>query len=277
LRLKNSRIKIIIFLFLGVMAGFAQQNTLILNEWEYFEMPGLNVMIFHDIYPEGHQGGISIIQNGVRVASNGDIRLEAAPGQWQPVPAVGKRSVDFEKQLVSVYCTYPDPRRNRTGYNPIDYPDLSFGYDVNVSVESTSVRISVDLEEALPAEWIGKIGFNLELFPGGLFGKSYLMNEQVGIFPRLFNGPLIKNEDGTLEDKPLAEGSHSATVAYGVNRADWSYIPGGVISGTALIRPDLPELKEWPFFWQQNKYVIGGVASNFMFLVLAAKQLLENE
>ena len=25
-------------------------------------------------------------------------------------------------------------------------------------------------------------------------------------------------------------------------RADWSYIPGGVISGTALIRPDFPEL-----------------------------------
>lgn len=41
-------------------------------------------------------------------------------------------------------------------------------------------------------------------------------------------------------------------VAYGVNRADWSYIPGGVISGTALIRLDLPELKVWPFFWQQT-------------------------
>ena len=35
-------------------------------------------------------------------------------------------------------------------------------------------------------------------------------------------------------------GAHSATVAYGFNRADWTYIPGGVISGTALIRPDLP-------------------------------------
>src|SRR5205085_3045704 len=33
-------------------------------------------------------------------------------------------------------------------------------------------------------------------------------------------------------------GSRSATTAYGFNRADWSYIPGGVVSGTALIRPD---------------------------------------
>jgi hypothetical protein len=68
-------------------------------------------------------------------------------------------------------------------------------------------------------------------------------------------------------------GSKSLTVAYGVNRADWSYIPGGVASGTGIIRPDLPELKTWPFFWQQTEYVMGGGAENFMFLVLAVDKL----
>lgn len=68
-------------------------------------------------------------------------------------------------------------------------------------------------------------------------------------------------------------GAHSATVAYGFDRADWTYIPGGVISGTALIRPDLPELKVWPYFWQQTEYVMGGGATRYMFLVLAADQL----
>jgi hypothetical protein len=68
-------------------------------------------------------------------------------------------------------------------------------------------------------------------------------------------------------------GAHSALVAYGVNRADWSFIPGGVISGTALIRPDLPELKIWPFFWNQTEYVMGGGSTNYMFLVLAADRL----
>lgn len=68
-------------------------------------------------------------------------------------------------------------------------------------------------------------------------------------------------------------GSESVTVAYGVNRADWSYIPGGVASGTALIRPDLPEMKVWPFFWQQTEYVMGGGATNYMFLVLAVHDL----
>jgi endoglucanase len=69
-------------------------------------------------------------------------------------------------------------------------------------------------------------------------------------------------------------GARSTTVAYGINRADWSYIPGGVSSGTALIRPDFPELLDWPYLWQQQEYVMGGGATNFMFLVLAANQLL---
>lgn len=69
-------------------------------------------------------------------------------------------------------------------------------------------------------------------------------------------------------------GACSATVAYGVNRADWSYTPGGVISGPALIRPDFPELKEpWPYLWQQTEYVISG-AANYIFCVVAADRML---
>ena len=71
-------------------------------------------------------------------------------------------------------------------------------------------------------------------------------------------------------------GAQSATVAYGANRADWSYIPGGVISGTALIRPDFPELLTFPFLWQQTEYVLGGGSSHYMFLVLAAQHLLKS-
>lgn len=69
-------------------------------------------------------------------------------------------------------------------------------------------------------------------------------------------------------------GAVSATTAYGANRADWSYIPGGVISGTALIRPDFPELLTSPYLWQQTEYVLGGGSSHYMFLVLAARKLL---
>jgi endoglucanase len=68
-------------------------------------------------------------------------------------------------------------------------------------------------------------------------------------------------------------GAHSLTVAYGANRDDWSYIPGGVASGTALIRPDLPELKVWPYLWQQTEYVMGGGAADFLILAMAADRL----
>lgn len=71
-------------------------------------------------------------------------------------------------------------------------------------------------------------------------------------------------------------GANSITIGYGLNRADWSYIPGGVSSGTSLIRPDFPELLKFPYLWQQKEYVLGGGSSNYLFLVLAAKALASN-
>jgi hypothetical protein len=69
-------------------------------------------------------------------------------------------------------------------------------------------------------------------------------------------------------------GARSLTIAYGTNRADWSYIPGGMASGPNLIRPDFPELKDdFPFLWQQAEYVMPGAAS-YIFCVLAADALL---
>jgi hypothetical protein len=69
-------------------------------------------------------------------------------------------------------------------------------------------------------------------------------------------------------------GAKSLTTAYGFNRADWSHIPGGSASGTALIRPDFPELKTWPYFWQQTEYVLGRGTTDYLLLVLAADQVL---
>jgi hypothetical protein len=169
-------------------------------------MTGLNVMLAHDFYPESHQGGVGIIQNGLRVATNGDLRLEPAPGQWQPVPKVGTRMVDREKQEISVRMSYPDPEKDRKGFNPIIYPDLHFSYTLKVRPEGKSFRIIVDLDEPLPAAWIGKVGFNFELFPGILFGKSYYMDTVFGIFTQQANGPMFQDSDDELQIVPMAEG-----------------------------------------------------------------------
>ncbi|MBS1935774.1 MAG: glycoside hydrolase family 9 protein [Bacteroidetes bacterium] len=72
-------------------------------------------------------------------------------------------------------------------------------------------------------------------------------------------------------------GAHSMIPAYGFNRADWSYIPGGIASGTALIRPDFPELLPFPYLWQQGEYVLGGGTTDYLFLVLAANKVLNEK
>lgn len=183
----------------------APTRTLVINQQEYLEMRGLNVMLAHDFYPEGHQGGVGIIQNGMRVATNGDLRLSATPGQWQPIPAVGKRQVDRATQEISVRMSYPDEKNNRKGFNPIAYPDLKLGYTVKVKPDGNAFRILVDLEEPLPENWVGKVGFNLELFPGYLFDKSYELGGAFGTFPRQPTGP-GEFVEGEYQTAPLGTG-----------------------------------------------------------------------
>lgn len=169
-------------------------ENLQINEKDYFEKQGLNVMVFNDIYPDGHQTGVSIIQHGLRVAANGDLRLEVSPGQWSPVPAGGDIKVDKASQTISQTLSYPDDKKNKKGFNPIDYPDFKFSYNVNVTaLKGNSFKVSVDLEKPLPSEWVGKVGFNFELFPGHLFGKGWLMDDSSGIFPVQPNGPILKD------------------------------------------------------------------------------------
>jgi hypothetical protein len=133
------------------------------------------------------------------------------------MPVAGAQSVDAAAQTVSQVLSYPDPSKNRTGFNPIDYPDLEFTYRVRVTPigDGSSFKISVDLEKPLPRAWEGKVGFNFELFPGDLFGKTWLMagpdgRESGGLFARQADGPMSGEGGGIAA--PMAEGK-SLTVA----------------------------------------------------------------
>jgi hypothetical protein len=195
-----------IFLIISCNTNNYSKNKLVINDRNYFELPGLNVMVFEDIYPEGHQGGVGIIQHNVRVATNGDLRLEPTPGQWQPIPKVGPRTVDRKANLIKVKLWYPDSSINRKGYNPVLYPDLRFSYTVNVKGEEDRFIITVDLDKALPSEWYGKVGFNLELYPAALFGKTWIMDQKNGIFTRQPNGPVTLDAGQENQAVPFAVG-----------------------------------------------------------------------
>jgi len=104
-----------------------------------------------------------------------------------------------------------------------------------------------------------------QAFPG-IFSKDYLLNA--------INFVLGCHPGSNTSSFVSGVGAESMIPAYGFNRADWSYIPGGSSSGTALIRPDFPELLKFPYLWQQGEYVLGGGTSDYLFLILAADKML---
>ena len=200
-----------------------QPLQLQINDEGYYELQSLNVMVFDDFYPEGHQGGLTIVQFGKRVAANGDVRIEPTPGQWSPVPVVGKRNVDKKNGIIEVELWYPDSSKNRKGFNPIDYPDLTFKYKIKTEAVGQSIKLTVDLEKPLPKEWENKVGFNLELFPGQYFGEGYLMDGKAGLFPRQANGPLYKDTEGNLQSEPMAVGKQ-LIVAPGIKEKEIKFV-----------------------------------------------------
>ena len=78
----------------------------------YFQNAGVSVMAFSDFYAAGHQSGVSILMHGHRVATNGDVRFEQTPGQWQPVPRQVSREITDGKIVTRL--AYPDSSRHET-------------------------------------------------------------------------------------------------------------------------------------------------------------------
>lgn len=196
----------------------------------YFQNRGVDVMAFDDIYPEGHQSGISVIMHGNRVATNGDIRFEQTPGQWQPVPKQGERELDDAANTITTTLGYPDTSRHLNGFNPMIYPDFEFNYKVIVKGEGTSVKVTVDLDRPIPEKFVGKICFDLELFPGALFGKPWIMDNRQGIFPEQPNGPIM-----ALSPNYMHTGNYGQTDA----KADMKHLSGDNKGYNPMIADDL--------------------------------------
>lgn len=171
-----------------------KKTGFVLNgETGYFENQGVNVMAFDDIYPEGHQAGVSVLMHGRRMATNGDLRFEPTPGQFQPIPRQEERKLCPEENAVSAFLRYPDTekhlRQGRGASTPLIYPDYPFSYEVRVQGGPDGVTVTVNLDQPIPERYAGRLSFNLEMFPGELIGRPYLMDGQAGVFPPQPNGP----------------------------------------------------------------------------------------
>ena len=167
------------------------------SEQGTLESHGLTVLLFHNAYHSvfGDQkmSGVEIILHEQRIATNGDVRLSPTPEQWDPIPEFKERKHGPGENELTAYCTYAGR-------------DLS--YHVNVQPEKDGFRVTVDLDKALPAELADKAGFNLEFLPSSYFGKTFLMDEAPGIFPRHPDGPMNQEADGSAQPTALATGKH---------------------------------------------------------------------
>jgi endoglucanase len=62
-----------------------------------------------------------------------------------------------------------------------------------------------------------------------------------------------------------------------MNRADVSFILGGIVPIIFILVPDFPINKEdWPFLWGENEYVVN-LAASYIFLVNAVDELLQKQ
>ena len=78
--------------------NFVSGQNLILNDLEYFETQGVNVLVYNNLFTGGFNdektAGIELIHHGVRTAQGGAVRLSNTPEQWDLVPAIPTRKVN---------------------------------------------------------------------------------------------------------------------------------------------------------------------------------------
>jgi len=183
---------------LAVLAGplvplFASE--LEISENDALESHGLSIFLFHSLYHSvfGDQkmSGLEIIFHEQRIATNGDVRLSPTPAQWDAIPQFQSRTHGQQPNELIANCSYAN---------------LGLSYHLEVQPEETGIRVAVQLDKPLPAELVGKAGFNLEFLPTAYFGKSYLVDAKAGLFPRHPDGPMQREADGTIWPHPLAGG-----------------------------------------------------------------------
>lgn len=169
-----------VLVLLLATSNYAWCQELKLNDLEYFETQGVNVLVYNNLFTGGFNdeknAGIEIIHHGVRTAQGGAVRLSSTPEQWDLVPEIPSRKVD---------------RASKSIETTLRYKDYDFDSRVVVTAKGKGVEIAVYLDKPVPQTLEGKAGFNLEFLPSQYWGKTYLMDGRYNRFPRYVVGNTI--------------------------------------------------------------------------------------
>ena len=162
---------LIVFLFLA--ATLCRAQDLQLNDREYFERQGVNILVFSNSFNGGFNdeknSGIEIIHHGVRTVQGGAVRLNNTPEQWDLVPKMTSRNVNREQGSIEV---------------GMRYDDYDFDSRVVVTARGKAVEIAVWLDKPVPEKLAGEAGFNLEFLPSQYWLKTFSMDGRLGRLPR---------------------------------------------------------------------------------------------
>ncbi|WP_448659932.1 glycoside hydrolase family 9 protein [Sphingomonas sp. CJ99] len=161
----------------------AQQTELTLSDQEYLEARGVNWLVFSNwydgLFADAKHSGVELIQQGVRTATNGDVRLSATPGQWDPIGRLVERKVDKATGAIEAV---------------LEYPEHNFRYRIIGTPAGKAMRLQVVLDQPLPEALAGKAGFNLEFLPSAYFHRSYLADGRGGTFPAYPRSAMVAGE-----------------------------------------------------------------------------------
>ncbi|MDR1331038.1 MAG: glycoside hydrolase family 9 protein [Tannerella sp.] len=184
----------------GGMSTSVSSQDLALNDSGYFEARGLNVMVFSNWYDgsfdDAKISGVEIIHHGIRTVTNGDVRLNPTPGQWDAIPEFVERKVDRDNGRIEAV---------------LKYSKYDFQYTIRGEARDGGVYISVHTEQLVPAALEGIAGLNLEFLPAAYFGKSFITDrlapgtQETGVFP-LYPSSDMGAIHGETEPLPLASG-----------------------------------------------------------------------
>ena len=164
--------RLLLMLLTAATIGHAQ-NDLRMNDLEYFERQGVNVLVFSNSFNGGFNdeknSGIEIIHHGVRTVQGGAVRLNNTPEQWDLVPTMTSRKVDKAAGTIEV---------------GLRYNDYDFDSRVVVTAKGKAVEIAVWLDKPVPEKLAGEAGLNIEFLPSQYWLKTYTMDGQLGRLPR---------------------------------------------------------------------------------------------
>src|SRR6478736_775450 len=191
----NKLKKAIMLLCLCCFSNISIAQKLVLNEKEYFETQGLNVLVFNNKYNgmffDEKTAGIEFIHHGVRTVTGGAVRLHNTPEQWDLIPKMISRKVDKSTSTIEV---------------ALRYEEFDFDSRFTVTPKGKGFVITVFLDKPVPKKLEGKAGFNMEFLPASYFESNYLVDGRAGTFPRY---PASNTEIRYSADKIPQFGGHN--------------------------------------------------------------------